>query len=295
MIDYLANFDRTKTTWSELEKEAKSVGLSDAVIRRIRDQTSLTKAGSGSTDNVAVAQRLIGLAANSKTLAANLGVKPGTILAALESDPFHPLEAIDERTLPERREKYEEALRKLGLVPQPAASGAGQRGGGRRGWWTDEKVAARFVDVMDGNLTPEARMLKEVLYAYTEAPPEEVLKALDRVAPARSGRVGAEVTQAEVDTAIRSVPTHYSQPPLRPLHPDSSLSPATLQGLGRRSTPELIDSLRPGQPEALRVRPDGTIINGHHRIKILRDRRVDVDALPREVIPRDTSAFPDLP
>jgi hypothetical protein len=85
------------------------------------------------------------------------------------------------------------------------------------------------------------------------------------------------------------------QPPLRALHPDSSLSPSTLQGLGRKSTPELIDSLRPGQPEALRVRPDGTIINGHHRIKILRERGVDVDALPREVIPRDTSAFPDLP
>jgi hypothetical protein len=62
-----------------------------------------------------------------------------------------------------------------------------------------------------------------------------------------------------------------------------------------RSTPELIDLLRPGQPEALRVRPDGTIINGHHRIKILRDRGVDVDALPREVIPRDNSTFPDLP
>jgi hypothetical protein len=105
----------------------------------------------------------------------------------------------------------------------------------------------------------------------------------------------AAETQAEVDAAVRSVPTHYAQPPLRPLHPDSSLSPSTLQGLGGRSTPELIDSLRPGQPEALRVRPDGTIINGHHRIKILRDRGVDVDSLPREVVPRDTSAFSDLP
>jgi hypothetical protein len=85
------------------------------------------------------------------------------------------------------------------------------------------------------------------------------------------------------------------QPPLRPLHPDSSLSPATLQGLGRKSTPELIDSLRPGQPEALRVRPDGALLNGPHRIKILRDRGVDVDALPREVVPRDNSAIPDLP
>jgi hypothetical protein len=85
------------------------------------------------------------------------------------------------------------------------------------------------------------------------------------------------------------------QPPLKPFHPDSSLSPAVLTGLGRRSSQELIDSLRPGQPEALRVRPDGTILNGHHRIKILKGRGVDVDSLPREVIPPDVSDFPVLP
>jgi hypothetical protein len=83
-----------------------------------------------------------------------------------------------------------------------------------------------------------------------------------------------------------------SQPALRPLHPDSSLSPATLQGLDRKSTQELIDSLRPGEPEALRVRPNGTILNGHHRIRILRGRGVDVDQLPREIIPRDPDSNP---
>jgi hypothetical protein len=29
------------------------------------------------------------------------------------------------------------------------------------------------------------------------------------------------------------------------------------------------------------------MIDGHHRIKILRDRGVDVDALPREIIVKD--------
>jgi ParB-like chromosome segregation protein Spo0J len=53
------------------------------------------------------------------------------------------------------------------------------------------------------------------------------------------------------------------------------------------STQELIDSLKPGQQGSLKVRPDGTMIDGHHRIKILRDRGIDVDALPREVIPKD--------
>jgi hypothetical protein len=75
---------------------------------------------------------------------------------------------------------------------------------------------------------------------------------------------------------------------MRPLHPDSSLSPAKLAKFDKLSTPELIDSLKPGQTGALKIRPDGTVVDGHHRIKILRDRGVDVNALPREVVPKDT-------
>jgi len=73
-------------------------------------------------------------------------------------------------------------------------------------------------------------------------------------------------------------------PPLKPLHPDSSLSPAKLAQYAKASTQTLIDSLRPGQAGSLKARPDGTMVDGHHRIKILRDRGVDVDSLPREVI-----------
>jgi hypothetical protein len=35
---------------------------------------------------------------------------------------------------------------------------------------------------------------------------------------------------------------------------------------------------------ALKARPDGTIIDGHHRIKVLRERGIDVDGLPREMV-----------
>lgn len=73
-------------------------------------------------------------------------------------------------------------------------------------------------------------------------------------------------------------------PPLQPLHPDSSLSRAKLDLYGRASTQDLIDSLAPGLAGSLKARPDGTMLDGHHRIKILRDRGVDVDALPREII-----------
>jgi hypothetical protein len=55
----------------------------------------------------------------------------------------------------------------------------------------------------------------------------------------------------------------------------------------RLTTEEIIASLKPGQEGALKVRPDGTMADGHHRIRVLRDRGVDVDALPREVLLRE--------
>jgi hypothetical protein len=76
-------------------------------------------------------------------------------------------------------------------------------------------------------------------------------------------------------------------PPLKPLHPDSSLSRAKLERFARNSTGELVDSLKPGGEHSLKARPDGTMVDGHHRIKVLRDRGVDVDALPREIVPKD--------
>ncbi len=78
-----------------------------------------------------------------------------------------------------------------------------------------------------------------------------------------------------------------SQPPLKSLHSDGSLSRPKLEKFRRAATQDLIDSLRPGEPGSLKARPDGTIIEGHHRIRVLRDRGVDVDALAREVIPKD--------
>jgi ParB-like chromosome segregation protein Spo0J len=76
-------------------------------------------------------------------------------------------------------------------------------------------------------------------------------------------------------------------PPLKPLHPDGSLIRSKLEKYGKASTQQLIDSLRPGQEGALKVRPDGTLVDGHHRIKILRDQGIDVDSLPREIVAKD--------
>ena len=79
-----------------------------------------------------------------------------------------------------------------------------------------------------------------------------------------------------------------NQPPLKSLHPEGSLSYAKMTQYSKLSTQALIDSLQPGQPGALKVRPDGTVIDGHHRLKILYDRGIDIDALPREILPKES-------
>ena len=73
------------------------------------------------------------------------------------------------------------------------------------------------------------------------------------------------------------------QPPLRPLHRDESLNKVKLAQFERLQSDELLRSLEPGQRNCLRARPDGTMLEGHHRIHVLRGRGVDVYALPRQV------------
>jgi hypothetical protein len=76
-------------------------------------------------------------------------------------------------------------------------------------------------------------------------------------------------------------------PPLKPLHRDDQLIQGKLDKYDKASSEALLESLQPGKPGSLKTRPDGTMIDGHHRIKILRDRGVDVDALPREIFPKE--------
>jgi hypothetical protein len=76
-------------------------------------------------------------------------------------------------------------------------------------------------------------------------------------------------------------------PPLKSLHADSSLSVVKLDIFRKLSSEEILQWLKPGKPSSLKVRPDGTLIEGHHRVKVLRERGVNADSLPREVIPKD--------
>jgi hypothetical protein len=78
-----------------------------------------------------------------------------------------------------------------------------------------------------------------------------------------------------------------SNPPLKPLHPDTSLVQSKLDYFNRLSTDDLELSLQIGNQDSLEARPDGTVLDGHHRIAIQRSRGVDVDLLPREIISKD--------
>jgi hypothetical protein len=73
-------------------------------------------------------------------------------------------------------------------------------------------------------------------------------------------------------------------PPLKFLHPPSSLSSAKLTQMEKLSTGMLKHSLLPGLKDCLKVKADGTLMDGHHRIFILHKRGVDIDALPREIV-----------
>ncbi len=84
-----------------------------------------------------------------------------------------------------------------------------------------------------------------------------------------------------------SLPDPNQRPPLKAIHPDSVLIRLKLVGMDCKSTEELILSLMPGQKDCLKRRRDGTILDGHHRLYILRKRGIDVNGLPRDIIEKD--------
>ena len=74
-----------------------------------------------------------------------------------------------------------------------------------------------------------------------------------------------------------------NQPLLKFLHSESDLIGLKLEYFRRISTEDLIESLEPEKEGALKTKSDGTIMDGHHRIKVLGERGIDVNKLPREI------------
>lgn len=80
---------------------------------------------------------------------------------------------------------------------------------------------------------------------------------------------------------------------LKPLH-TTSLSKVKLEGLRKLSTEDIVKSLQTPGDEFLRIRPDGTVLQGNHRVTVLLERGFDTSSLSEaaEIILRDMSFFP---
>jgi hypothetical protein len=76
-------------------------------------------------------------------------------------------------------------------------------------------------------------------------------------------------------------------PRLQFLHSENLLNAGKLAQFRRLSTEALKSSLLPGQPGSLKIRPDGTVLDGHHRLSILIERGEDIHSLPREIMEKE--------
>ena len=76
--------------------------------------------------------------------------------------------------------------------------------------------------------------------------------------------------------------------PLKRIHSDqhleNGLSRFSLICWRKQETAKIIESLSPDRIESLRVKPDGRIMNGNTRIKVLEERGVEFNNLPREIV-----------
>jgi hypothetical protein len=77
------------------------------------------------------------------------------------------------------------------------------------------------------------------------------------------------------------------EPSLKFLHSESVLNRVKLDLFRRLSTLDLKTSLAPGQKGSLKVRADGTVLDGHHRLTVLVERGENIDRLPREIIDKE--------
>ena len=82
---------------------------------------------------------------------------------------------------------------------------------------------------------------------------------------------------------------------LRPLHSGELINQVKLDKFRALETRVLVESLRPGLAGSLKTRPDGTMLDGHHRVAVLREREFAVDALPREVLRKQEAEEAELP
>lgn len=144
---------------------------------------------------------------------------------------------------------------------------------------TNDKLRRRACAILAG----ETGLSADESSSLFEVAGEDLRVALV-MARARLSRADAERLLESCGNSVRLA----LDPPLKLLHPEDSFSRAKLDQFAKVSTQQLVQSLLPGEAGSLKTRPDGTVIDGHHRLIILRDRGINVDDLPREIMPKDS-------
>lgn len=101
-------------------------------------------------------------------------------------------------------------------------------------------------------------------------------RVLSDATPDNAWKPGAQYAQNE------------TPPPLRRIHPDTTYerdrrAKQSLEFWSQQRTDRIVDSLKPGNKDSLKVYPDGGIADGNTRVKVLQERGYDVHSLPREL------------
>jgi RHS repeat-associated protein len=96
----------------------------------------------------------------------------------------------------------------------------------------------------------------------------------------------AAVMKVETTAAKIEAVAAKETAPLQRLHSDKTYqmpgeAKSALDSQRKRSTDEIINSLKPGSKEPLKAKADGTIMDGNTRVKVLEERGVNVNELPR--------------
>ena len=65
---------------------------------------------------------------------------------------------------------------------------------------------------------------------------------------------------------------------------ENGVSRFSLEFWRKKETKQIIESLQTGKAESLKLKPDGRILNGNIRCKVLEERGFDVNSLEPEVI-----------
>jgi RHS repeat-associated protein len=124
--------------------------------------------------------------------------------------------------------------------------------------------------------------------------PASALKVVENVvvAVAKGDSKGALLAGAGAGAGLFAAARN---PAIRRLHGDSSLKPTTLEHYRKQSTEQIVKDLKTPGADQLKLRPDGTVLDGNHRIKVLEERGYDTSTLwdGADVIPKSGGFWDD--